>query len=58
MEANQNYESKDVTSCDVCGGKVTETTFEFMSFKREEHSKDHLNLTNRRKYTFVAYISK
>ena len=58
MEAIQNYENKDVNSCDVCGGKVTETTFEFMSFKRKEHGKDHLNLTNRRKYTFVACIGK
>ena len=55
MEAIQIYGSKDVNSCDVCGGKVTETTFEFMSFKREVHSKDHMNLT---KYTFVALISK
>ena len=55
MEAIQNCKSKDVTSCDVCGGKATETTFEFMSFKREVHSKDHMDLT---KYTFVAYISK
>ena len=54
MEAIQNYEDKDVNSCDVCGGKATETLFEFRCFKRQEHGKDHLNLANRRTYTFVA----
>ena len=58
MEAIHNYEDKDVNSCDACGGKATETLFEFRCFKRKDHGKDRLNLTIRRKYTLVACISK
>ena len=31
IEAIQNYENKDVDSCDVCGGKATAMTFELMA---------------------------
>ena len=44
IEAIQNYENKDVNSCDVCGGKATVMTIEFRRFKLKEHGKDHLNL--------------
>ena len=31
IEAILNYVNKDVNSCDVCGGKATVMTFEFMA---------------------------